>query len=193
MVVAFTTTTFDTVTAVPAPLVIVTAVAPVKLVPVRVTFVLPVPVAGRVPDGGAIEVSVAPFTVNDSVLVVPPGVFGVVTEMDLAPGDALTGMVQFAVTTVKLGVPVMAQVMAPPVPPVTFTAVAPVRSLPFRVSATVDPTPPEAGLGGAASDGPFTVNVVVAVAPPVTVSVTVRAVSAAAAAIVKVAVTVVAL
>jgi hypothetical protein len=104
-----------------------TAVAPVRLVPVRVT-------AGAVPcvpDVGAIEVSAGPVpTVNVTLLVVPPGV---VTLTFRPPCAAVDVIVQFAVTVVAVGVPLMAQVM--PLPD-TFTAVAPVRLVPVRVTAT---------------------------------------------------------
>lgn len=158
MVVAFTTVKVVTVTPVPATF---TAVAPVKLVPVRVTGTLMV-VVPRLAEEGEMDASVGPCTVNVTVLVVP---FGVTTRMDLAPADAFAGMVQPAVTVVKFGVPVMAQVTAPPVPPMTCTAVAPVRSLPVRVTATGEPAAePEVGLIDV-SEGPSTVNVTVAVKP----------------------------
>ncbi len=48
----------------------VTAVAPCRFVPVRVTGTA----APRTPDVGAIEVSVACITVNGTVLLFPPGV-----------------------------------------------------------------------------------------------------------------------
>jgi hypothetical protein len=135
----------------PVPLT-VTAVAPVRLVPVRVT-------AGAVPcvpDVGAIEVSVGIVpTVNVTVLLVPPGV---VTLTFRGPSAALDAIVQFALTEVAVGVPVIAQVM--PVPD-TFTAVAPVRLVPARVTGTFlkVTTPKGPGAGGVAEVGAIEVSV----------------------------------
>jgi hypothetical protein len=135
----------------PVPLTF-TAVAPVRLVPVRVT-------AGAVPcvpDVGAIEVSVGIVpTVNVTVLLVPPGV---VTLTFRGPSAALDAIVQFALTEVAVGVPVIAQVM--PVPD-TFTAVAPVRLVPARVTGTFlkVTTPKGPGAGGVAEVGAIEVSV----------------------------------
>jgi hypothetical protein len=123
------------------PPAIVTAVAPVRLVPVSVTgtVVLCVPVIG------AIEVSVGagggagPFTVNVTALLVP---LGVVTVTFLAVSAALLVITQFAVTVVAVGVPVMVQVTPLPV---AFTVVAPVRLVPVSVTGTVVPRTPDTG------------------------------------------------
>jgi hypothetical protein len=125
-----------------------TAVAPVRLVPIRVTgtVVLCVPVVGL------IDVSVAPCTVNVTALLVPPGV---VTVTLLAVSAAVLVTTQFAVTVVVVGVPVMVQVTPAPD---AVTAVAPLRLVPVRVTGTVVPRTPEVGLmevsvgaGGAAA------------------------------------------
>jgi hypothetical protein len=110
-----------------------TAVAPVRLVPVRVTPTFLLPMVGCTADVGEIEVSVGAgtdaSTVNVWVLLVPPGV---VTLTVWAPSVAVDVIVQFAVTVVAIGVPVIAQVT--PLAD-TVTAVAPVRLVPVRVSA----------------------------------------------------------
>jgi hypothetical protein len=67
--------------------------------------------------------------VNVTVLLGPPGV---VTLTVWAPSVAVDVIVQFAVTVVAIGVPVIAQVT--PLAD-TVTAVAPVRLVPVRVSA----------------------------------------------------------
>ena len=153
---------------------------------------------GCVRVAGAIEVSVGAggtdaFTVNVTVgggVLVPPGV---VTVMVWAPVEALAAMVQVAVTVVAIGVPVIAQVM--PVPDVTFTAVAPVRLVPVRVTAGAVPCVPELGAikvsVGAGTDT-STVNVSVLLVPTGVVTLRVPAPSAAVAVIVQVAWTVVA-
>jgi hypothetical protein len=132
-----------------------TAVAPVKLVPVRVTGT----VVPRAPDVGVIPVSVGPFTVNVTALVVP---FGVTTLTFLTIVAAVVVMAQLAVTVVTVGVPVMVQVT--PVPE-TVTAVAPVRPFPVMVTGTVAPRRPEVGLIEV-SEGGSTVNVTGVVIPP---------------------------
>src|ERR1700730_706653 len=119
----------------------VTPVAPPRLVPARVTLML-VP---RVPEAGEMEVSVglciALCIVNvTGLLLVPPDE---VTLTVLIVGAALAVIVKFAVivvefTAVKLGT------VTPP--PDTVTAVAPIRLVPVRVTATVVPRTPELGL-----------------------------------------------
>lgn len=106
-----------------------------KFAPVTVTGKL-VP---RAPDTGENEVIVGPggaVTVNVTALLVPPGV---TTVTFLAP--AVPAITQFAVTVVAVGVPVIVQVL----PPDTFTAVAPVRLVPVRVTGTVVPLTPDTG------------------------------------------------
>lgn len=158
---------------------IVTADAPVRLVPISVTGT----VVPRAPEVGAIEVSVGPCTVNAPVKVlVPP--FGVVAATFLAESVAVAVMTQFALMVVAL-VPVTVQVT--PVPDMV-TAVAPCRSVPVSVTGTVVPRTPVVGLIEA-SVGPVTVNGTVLLVPPGPVTVTVLAPSVAPAVIVKVAVT----
>lgn len=117
---------------------------------------------------------VGAFTVNGTV---PVGPADPITDMVLAPDVVVAGMVQFAVTVVKVGVPVIAQVMAVPAPPMTFTPVAPARPVPVMVTGTVAPCAPLFGLMPL-SVGANTVKLVVAVRP-FAVTVTVRAVGAA--------------
>jgi len=93
IVVLFTTVRPLTVTPVPDT---VTAVAPVRLVPVRVTGTL----APCVPIEGAIVVSVGPWTVNVTVLVVPPVV---VTLTLCVPSVAPAAIVKVAVICVPVG------------------------------------------------------------------------------------------
>jgi hypothetical protein len=120
----------------------VTIVAPVRLVPVRVTGTVVLPVAGRGADAGEMEVSVGPVTVNAFVRVLVTPLLAVPTVTLLGPTPAVTATEQFAVTVVAVGVPVTAQVT--PVAE-TVTALAPVRRVPERVTGTVDPRAPEVG------------------------------------------------
>jgi len=78
----------------PAPPETFTAVAPLRLVPVRVTETL-VP---WVPVIGEIEVNVGPWTANITALVVPNGVLTVTFLVVVS--EAVTGMVKVAVTVV---------------------------------------------------------------------------------------------
>ena len=152
-----------------------TAVAPVRLVPVRITGTV-VPWA---PEVGLIEVSVGPCTVNVTVLVVP---MGVVTLTVLAPVVALAVITQLALTVVAVGGGAM-MVHVTPVPD-TVTSVAPVRLVPVRVTGTVVPRTPEVGLIEV-SVGPCTVNVTVPLVPPGVVTLTVLAETVAPAEITK--------
>jgi hypothetical protein len=133
IVVEFTTLKLLTVIALPIP---VNPVSPVRFVPVRVTLT----VVPRNPWIGLIEVSVGPCTVNETLLLVPPGV---VTLTFLVVNPAVAEIVKFAVivlefTTVKLGT------VTPK--PDTVTAVVPSRLVPVRVTATVVPRVPALGL-----------------------------------------------
>lgn len=119
----------------PFPPVMVTAVAPVRRVPVRVTGT----VVLRVPDVGVIEVSVGPITVNVTALLVPPGV---VTVTFLAVVAAEAVIVNVAVICVALTTVTLLTVK--PVPD-TVTAVAPVKLVPVRVTATAEPRTPVLG------------------------------------------------
>ena len=92
-----------TLTPTPSP---VSPVAADRLVPVRVTGTLMLPLAGCVAAFGLIEVNVGP-TVNVTVPVVP---IGVVTLKFLAPSEVAAVVVKVAVTVVLL-----TTVMAPKV------------------------------------------------------------------------------
>jgi hypothetical protein len=92
-----------------------------------------------VPFVAEVKASVPAFTVNVTVLLVPPGV---VTLTVLAERAAVAEIVKFAVTEVSL-----TTVMAPTVMPVPDTLIAdvPVRFVPVRVTATVLPRCPVLG------------------------------------------------
>lgn len=169
----------------PAAPLMVTAVAPLRLVPVRVTGT----VDPRAPDVGLIDVSVgtdAAVTVNCTVLVVPAGV---VTLTVLPVRAAVPEIVNVAVTVLSFTT-VRALTVMPP--PDTLTAVAPVNPVPLRVTGTLVSRWPDVGVIEA-SVGPSTVNVTLPVVPPPVVMVTFLTVSAAVFEMVKVAVTEVAL
>ena len=121
---------------------------------------------------------------------VPPGV--VVTLTFLFPVAAVDVIAQFAVTVVAVGVPLMVQTTLPTVPD-TFTAVAPDRLVPVRVTAIGTPAVREPDVGEIeVSVGP-TVNVtLLEVTPVVVVTLTVLLPVAAVAEIAHVALTVVA-
>jgi hypothetical protein len=134
-VVSFTTVTPLTVTPFPD---IATTVVPVRLVPVRVTGTL-VP---RDPELGVIFVSVGAgglTTVNTTVLLVP---FEVVTLTVLALSGALAAIMNVAVTDVSLTT--LNPLTVTPAPE-TFTAEAPVRLVPVRVTGTDLPRAPVFG------------------------------------------------
>jgi len=129
MEVELATVTPLTVTPVPDTL---TALAPVRLVPVRVTGT----VAPCMAAAGLIAVSVGAetiITVNVTLLLVP---LGVVTVTFLAPVAALPPMARLAVTEVALTTLILLAVT--PVPD-TLTALAPVRLVPVSVTGTVTP------------------------------------------------------
>jgi hypothetical protein len=161
-----------------------TAEAPVRLVPVRVTEM----VAPRKPELGAIEVNTGAggaVIAKATFPVVPPGVV-TLTLRDVRA--AVPVMVKVAVTVVEFTTVRPLTVM--PVPE-TFTAVAPVRPAPVRVTDRLVPRTPVTGL---IEDnvGAVTVKLTVPLVPPGVVTLTVFALSPALDAIVKVAVTVVA-
>lgn len=132
-VVVPVTVTPEQVTFVPDTL---TAVAPVRFEPVRVTAtVLP-----RVPDDGAITWSVGPTTVKPPVRVPVPD--GVVMLTFLAPTVAVVVMVKVAVAV--SGDKTERPLTVTPVP-LTVTAVAPVRFVPVMVTDTAVPRTPEVG------------------------------------------------
>jgi hypothetical protein len=159
-------------------------VAPVRLVPVRVTGT----VVPCVPEVGEIEVRVGAgraITVNVRALVGPPGI---VTVTFLALTVAVAEMLRVAVTVVVFTATKLLTVT--PVPD-TVTAVAPVRLTPVMVTGTTVFSTPLLGVIEV-SDGPTTVNPTVLLVPPgVVVMLTVLAPRVAVAERVKVAVTVV--
>src|SRR3954471_19422370 len=119
----------------PAPETVI-PVAPVRLVPVRVTGT----VVPRIPDVGAIETKVGPSTLNVTALVVP---FGVVTVTFRAVRPAVSEIVNVAVIVVSFTTVRLPTVMPAPD---TATAVAPVRPAPVSVTGTAWPRKPEFGL-----------------------------------------------
>jgi len=158
-------------------------VAPVRFVPVSVTGT-EVP---RTPVLGAIEVSVGAggaVTVNVTLPVFPAGV---ATLTFLAVSPAVAVIVNVAFTCVSLTTVRPLTVM--PVPE-TFTPLAPVKPVPVRVTRTLPPRTPDAGLIEA-NVGAITVKVTVPVVPPGLVMLTFLAPVAAVAEMVNVAVTVV--
>jgi hypothetical protein len=167
------------VTVMPPPVPVI-AVAPVRLAPVSVTkmVVLCNPVAG------AIEVSVAPCTVNVAVAV-PPGVVMVTV---LAESVAPVVMVKVAVAVVELVT--VKPLTVTPVPD-TVREVAPVRFVPVSATGTAVPRTPVLGAieVTVGAGGAVTVNVTLPVVPPGVTTLTFLAVSPAVAVIVKVAVT----
>ena len=120
-----------------------TTVDPVtKFVPVRVTFVG----TPRSSELGEMDVSVGagvPTTVNVTALLVAPPT---VTVTFRAVNEAFAGMLKVAVTSVALTATKLVTVIAPPPPPLTFTAVAPVRFWPPRTTFTDVPWLPELGV-----------------------------------------------
>ena len=163
---------------------IVTAVAPVRLVPVRVTGA----VVPCVPAVGLIDISVGPCTVNAplNTLLVP---IGVTTLTFLALTVAPAVIAQVALTVVAV------DVMPPHVTPVpeTVIAVAPERFVPIRLTGTLVARTPVPGVIEV-SVGPCTVNapVKVFVGPIGVVTLTFLALRVAPAVIAQVALTVVA-
>jgi hypothetical protein len=148
-VVAFTTTTLLALTPVLEKL---TAVAPVRLVPVKVTAT----VVPRAPEVGVSEVSVgtgtartvkAPFKLG----LVPPGVVMLTARV---PTAAPAVMLNVAVTVVAFRTTTLLALT--PVPE-KLTAVVPVRLVPVRVTATAVPRVPEVG-ASEVSVGATTVN-----------------------------------
>lgn len=164
------------------------AFAPVAvLVTVMVPlFVVVLAVAVAKEGEGPANVTVAPVTVNVTPLAVP---FGVLTVMLCAPSEVAGAMLSVAVTVVALTATKLVTVML--VDPGAFTAVAPVRSAPVRVTFTALPRTPVLG-EIEVSAGPVTVKVTALLVEPAVVTVTFLAPSAAVDEMVKVAVTVLA-
>ena len=184
MVVEFTTVKVPAASVTPPPSP-VNPVAPVKFTPVMVTGTANVPVAGCVAEFGLIEVSVAPSTVNGTVLLVPPAV---VMLTVLAVSAAVAEMVKVASAVV--GVRTVKPLNVTPVPEIV-TPVAPVRFVPVKVTSTTVPRTP---VGGAievnvGAGGTTTVKVTALLVPPGAVTVTFLAVPAAPPVMVKVALT----
>jgi hypothetical protein len=164
----------------------VTAVAPVKLVPVRVTETC-VP---RDPDVGLIAVSAGlpgTLTVNPTVLLAP---FAVVTLTALVPAAALGAIVKVADSEAA---PAVTPLTVTPVP--DMLSVPPARLVPVSVTGTAVPTKPVVGLiavrlgAVALMTAKFTVPLV----PPGVMTATVYAPIGAVAATARLAVAVVAL
>ena len=183
-VVELTTVMADAVTPAPSPVI---AVVPVRLAPVKVTGSAAVP---RSPAFGLIDVSVAPSTVNGTVLLAPPGV---VTVTVLAVSAAVVEMVKVAFKVSAL--PKVTPLTVTPAPD-TATADAPdMKLVPVRVTGIVAPRTP---IGGATevrvgAGGMTTLKGTELLTPPGAVTVTFLAVPAAVAAMVNVALTWVAL
>jgi hypothetical protein len=118
----------------------VTAVIPVKPVPVRVTLTTVEPVIFLATELGVIELSTgavldAAINVNVTALLVP---FGVVAVTLRAVVAAVLENVSVAVTVVSGVAPgVTAETVTPP--PETLTAVIPVKPVPVRVTLATAP------------------------------------------------------
>lgn len=122
--------TLRPLTVTPAPLTVM-LVAPVRLLPVRVTATA-VP---RTPEGGATEASVGAgraMTVKGIALLVPPGA---VTVTFLAPAAAVELITKLAFTWVSFCTAMLLTVMPAP----AAMAVVPVSPLPKRLTAIVCP------------------------------------------------------
>ncbi len=163
----------------------VTAVAPAKFVPVRVTGT----VVPWVPEVGLIEVSLGPWTVKVRPPLVPAGV---VTLTVLDEAEAVVEMVNVAVIVVEFTT-VTALTVTPDPDTDTVVPVA-AKFVPVRVTGTTEPRKPEAGVTAVnvGVGGASTVNVTVLLVPPgVVVMLTVLEPVVAEVEIVNVAVTVV--
>jgi len=126
IVVELTTVKPVAVTPPPSP---VNPVAPVKLLPVIVTGTANVPVAGCVAEFGAIEVIVAPCTVNGTVWVlVPDPVLMVTFLVAVSEAVAVIVHVAIAVSGSRTWMPLH---VTPP--PEIAIAVAPVKLVPMTV------------------------------------------------------------
>jgi hypothetical protein len=152
-----------------------------------VTGTAKVPVAGWVAEFGLIEVSVAPCTVNGTVLLVP--LPGVVTLTVRAPSVAVLEMVKVAV--IVCGSPTLTPLTVIPVPE-TLTVLDPwTKFVPVKSTVMVVPRTP---VGGAievnvGAGGMTTVKVTALLVPPGAVTVTFLAVPPATELIAKVALT----
>ena len=182
-------TTVRPVAVIPDPPRPFTPVAPVRLVPVKVTGT----VEPRAPEFGAIDVRVGPCTVNGSALLAAAAPATLTVTLWAAVVEALAEMVKFAVAVVGL-VTFTALTVIPK--PETATVVSPVmKLLPVSVTATVVPRTPVAGEieVNVGVGGIVTVKATVLLTPPGAVTVTFLAVPAANAEMVRVVCTSVAL
>jgi hypothetical protein len=140
------------------------AFAPVAVLVNVITpfFVVRVP-GVVVMDAGPLIPTVAPTTLNGSVLLVPPGV---VTPMLITPSVAAFVMLRRAVTLVAVEVRLPATKLTPPPSPVS--PVAPDRFEPVRVSRRLvlprEPVP-EAGEEMPVSTGAGVIGVCISTAP----------------------------
>ena len=184
IVVGFTTVNVPVATVTPAPSP-VNPVAPDKLAPVMVTGTANVPVAGCVAEFGLIEVSVAPCTVNGTVLLVPPAV---VMLTVLAVSAAVVEMVKVAVAVIAS--PTVRPLTVIPVPE-TLMALAPLKLVPVNVTGTAVPRTPAGGAieVSVGAGGALTVKVTALLVPPGAVMVTLLGLPPAIALMVKVALT----
>jgi hypothetical protein len=157
----------------------VTAVAPVRLVPVSVTGT----VVPRAPVVGAIDASVGPVTVNELFNVMFP--LGVTTVTFNAPNVAVFEIANVAVAVVSFTA--VKPLTVTPVPD-TDAAVAVASPVPVIVTGTLVPRKPVFGVTPV-TVGATTVKVTVLLFPPGVVTVTVLWLALAVAAIVNVAVT----
>jgi hypothetical protein len=174
-----------TLTPTPSP---VSPVAPVRLLPVRVTGTLMLPLAGCVAVVGLIEVNVGPTTANVTALLVPPGVL---TVMLWGPSAVVDPRLSVACTVVSFTAAKFVTLILGE--PGAFTLVAPVRPVPVRVTLTLVPRKPCVG-AIEVSVGPSAVNITAGLfglLPAAVVTVTFLACSPALAVMVHVALTVV--
>jgi hypothetical protein len=180
-------TTVTPLTVIPPPETF-TAVAPERLVPVRVTGTL-VP---RVPELGAIELNVGPCTVNVAMPLVPPGV---VTVTFLEPRAAFVPPAITKVAVMEVELTTVTPLIVTPVPEIPTVVPLVVKLVPVKVTGTLVPRTPELGaiearVGGG---GLTTENVAELLVPPPALTVTLLSPTVALGSMVKVAVTVVAL
>lgn len=141
-----------------------TVVVGVRLIPLMVTVVAPVP---RTSEVGEMEVITGvSVTVKFLVTLVPPAV---VTEIPFAPEVAVGEMTKVAVTDVAVEfVPVTVMSAG------AFTT-APVRFEPVNVTATLVPRMPDVGLMLENVGGGMTVKITALLWPPVVVTLMLRA------------------
>jgi len=124
--------------AVPLLVIVTTLVTGARSVGIVKARVRTPAMVASVPLVAEVKVTVPTFTVNVTVLLVPAGV---VTLTVLAERVAVFEIVKVVVTVVEV------TVKAPTVIPVpdTFTAVAPVRFVPVKVTGTMVPRVPDVG------------------------------------------------